>query len=129
MIFIIIYEIADIEFNLQNMCFHVHLYEQLYDVNVRDQTFIQCRRLKNFSEIIYVYDYYIDDIICSQMITRKFEKCISNVAAHLNNDILNFKIEVKTNFCVIYDNCLISMNNAEITDLKLTFAKSSNIVL
>ena len=128
-IFIIIYKIVDIEFNLQNMCFYVHLYKQLCDVNVRDQAFIRCRRLKNFNKIIYVYDYYINDIICSQIITQKLEKCISNTIAYLNNNMLNFKAEIKTNSCVLYDNRLISMNNAKVTDLKLTFAKSSNIVL
>ena len=63
------------------------------------------------------------------MITRELEKCISNAAVHLNNDILNLKVEVKTNLCVIYDNRLISMNDAKMIDLKFTFAKPSNIVL
>ena len=63
------------------------------------------------------------------MITRKIEKYILNVVVYLNNDMLNFKIEIKTNFCVVYDNRLISMNNSKMTVLKFTFAKSSNIML
>ena len=129
MILIIIYKVAEIKLNLQNMCFHVYLYEQLCDFNVRDQVFTQCRRLKNFNTIIYVYNYYIDGIICSQIITRKIDKCILNAAAHLNNDVLNFIVEIKTNFCVIYDNRIISMNDEKIIDLKLLFAKLANIVL
>ena len=128
-ILIIIYEVVDIELNLQNMCFHVHLYEQLCDFNVRDQAFTRCRRLKNFNAIIFVYDYYIDGIICSQIITRKIKKCISNATAHLNKNILNFIVEIKTNSCVIYDNRMISMNDKKVTDLKFLFAKSANIVL
>ena len=86
MIFIIIYEIVDLNANFQKLCYHVYFFEQNLNQLYQNQILTRCRRFKNSNEIIYVFKYYIDEIICFQQVVRNLKKRLSKTAAILNNE-------------------------------------------
>ena len=128
MILITIYDAADFEINFQKLCFHVHFFEQSLSQFMQNQILTRCRRLENFNNVINVFEYYIENIICSQQMIRNLKKCISKIAINLNKNIKNDVNDIALRNYVIHNERMILIIDSRVINLNFFKLKSNEFI-
>ena len=83
------YAIAFVEFDFQYDCWRIHVFEIVYDLNILKQVIEKITRLKNFSKIVYLYEYVIKSTFDDKTIMRNINKIISQIITKFNRFIFH----------------------------------------
>lgn len=89
MILLVTYALGSSGLNLQYGCWRVHCLEAPHNHGVSSQALGRVRRLGNPSNLVYYYEYYVENTWDDQTIQRNIEKALPEAMAYLNEQIFN----------------------------------------
>ena len=88
----------------------------------------RCRWFENSNEIIYVFEYYIDEIICFQQVVRNLKKCLSKTTIILNNEFSDNVTKMQIKNWIVYNDRLYRVIDSIVTRLKLKLLKFEKFI-
>lgn len=78
------YAVGSTGLNMQRKCRRVHVIEAAHNLGVLTQALGRVRRLGNPSEVVYLYEYYVENTFDDKSVWRNIEKFIPEAMATLN---------------------------------------------
>lgn len=89
MICIMTYAIGSTGLNMQKRCRRVHVVESAHNLGVLQQALGRARRLGNPFDVVYLYEYFVENTFDDRAVWKNIEKAVPEAMAHLNLQIFH----------------------------------------